>query len=244
MTDRSRPPQPLLGFRSNEEWSELLAEVNGLIRELETHPDPEIRDRALALLQGIDAIHREPLTRLVRLFKKGVLEKVITDPAIHTLMELYDLLPQRAGCGEVPDFISGFPVPGHRRETEGISQSRITDRVPVPHWVPSPVPVDELQPGTTTAVVIEERALILCRVGEEVFALADGCAQDGSALDGARLNSFILACPSHRGCYYDVRRGARIGAEGAIECFCVRVDATGRVMVGFDMPFIARLPAL
>jgi nitrite reductase/ring-hydroxylating ferredoxin subunit len=238
------PPQLLLGFRSNEEWSELLAKVDGWIQDLETLPDPLIRDRVLTLLQGVDAIHREALTRLVRLFKKGVLEQVTTDPAIRTLMELYDLMPQRAGCGEIPDFISGFSPPGSESETSGISQRRIADRVPVPRWVPAPIPVDELALGTATAAVIDERALLLCRVGDEVFALADACAQDGAAMDGARLNGFTLACPRHSGCYYDVRRGARIGAAGTIECFPVRVGGGSRVLVGFDMPFAPRLPPI
>ena len=77
-----------------------------------------------------------------------------------------------------------------------------------------------------------------------MFALADACVHDGGAMDGASLNGFTLVCPRHSGCYYDIRRGARIGAEGTIECFSVRVDADGRVLVGFDMPFVARLPAL
>jgi len=38
-------------------------------------------------------LHREALHRLVRLFKERVLEQVATDPAIRTLLEMYDLLP-------------------------------------------------------------------------------------------------------------------------------------------------------
>jgi hypothetical protein len=49
-------------------------------------------------------------SRLVRLFKEGVLAQIVTDPAIRTLMELYDLKPP-AGAGQVPDFITGFPPP-------------------------------------------------------------------------------------------------------------------------------------
>jgi hypothetical protein len=75
-------------------------------QEIEIPPDPETRERVLDLLQGIDAIHREALTRLIRLFKKGDLEQVVTDPAIRALMELYDLTPETVGCGEAPDFIT------------------------------------------------------------------------------------------------------------------------------------------
>ena len=64
--------------------------------EMEELPLPEVKDKVFELLAGIDTIHREGLWRLVRLFKEGVLEQVVTDPAIHNLMELYDLLPPEA----------------------------------------------------------------------------------------------------------------------------------------------------
>ena len=86
-------PQALIGFMTNDEWDELLSYVNELIQEMEELPLPDVKDKVFELLAGIDSIHREGLWRLVRLFKEGVLEQVVTDPAIHTLMELYDLLP-------------------------------------------------------------------------------------------------------------------------------------------------------
>ncbi len=86
-------PQALVGFMTNDEWDECLSYVNELIQEMEELPLPDVKDKVFELLAGIYTIHREGLWRLVRLFKEGVLEQVVTDPAIHTLMELYDLLP-------------------------------------------------------------------------------------------------------------------------------------------------------
>ena len=85
--------QALIGFLSNEAWEALLASLNQRIEQMENLPEVDTRRKVFALLDDIDAVHREALHRLVRLFKEGVLEKVVTDPAIHTLMELYDLLP-------------------------------------------------------------------------------------------------------------------------------------------------------
>ena len=85
--------QPLVGFMSNDDWDALLARLNGLIQTLEELPSGEVKSAVFETLEGVDALHREALRRLVRLFKEGVLEKVVSDPAIHTLMELYDLLP-------------------------------------------------------------------------------------------------------------------------------------------------------
>ena len=166
MTNRTKPPtqptqgpdapspdaQPLVGFRTNEEWDALLAYVNGLVAEMEQLPeDDPTRERVFDLLQGIDAIHREALSRLVRLFKDGVLEQVVTDPAIRTLMELYDLLPQDPACVTVPDFIKG---PMAQAGDPEILPSGVRDHVPIPHWVPAPPEAAGLGDGETAVADI------------------------------------------------------------------------------------------
>jgi hypothetical protein len=85
--------QERIGYMTSSGWEKLLQQVNAQIEELEQISDSEVKDKVFTLLAGIDAIHRESLGRLVSLFKEGVLEQVINDPPIHTLMELYDLLP-------------------------------------------------------------------------------------------------------------------------------------------------------
>jgi nitrite reductase/ring-hydroxylating ferredoxin subunit len=241
MSTTTPEPQPLLGFRTNEEWDDLLARVDGLVKEIEALPDLETRQRVLDLLQGIDAIHREGLTRLVRLFKEGVLAQVVTDPAIRTLMEFYDLLPQTAGGGQVPDFITGFPPPS--RAKGPISEQRVAERVPTPHWVPVLGNAEVFSSSEIVHRIVEGRDLLLCKVGDEVFALAAACSQDATSLAGGTLNGYTLTCPSHAGCYYDVRGGKRIGATGSLECFSVKIDAGGRILVGCDMPFTPHLPS-
>ena len=198
-------PQPLLGFRTNEEWDDLLAHVDALVAGIEALPDLGTRERVLALLQGIDAIHREALTRLVRLFKEGVLAQVVTDPAIRTLMELYDLIPSTGATGPVPDFITGFPPPSSARGA--ISQRRVAERVPIPHWVPVFGEAEELASGEVVHRVVEDRDLLLCKVGDEVFAFAAACSRDAASLAGGTFNGYTLSCPRHTGCYYDIRDG-------------------------------------
>ena len=237
-------PQPLVGFRTNDEWNALLAYVDGLVEEAESFADPEVKEKVFELLQGIDAIHREALTRLVRLFKKGVLEQVVTDPAIRTLMELYDLMPQKPGCGEIPDFITGYPPPGSQpKDGKVISEKALLDKVPIPHWVPALAKKDDLAPGELVNLLLDDRRVLLCRVGEEFFAVAAECAQDGGSMAGGSVNGYTLTCPLHDGCYYDVRQGARIGAAVKIECFPVKLDDNGRVLVGFEIPFKPSLPS-
>lgn len=247
MTEPTDPgiPQPLVGFMANEEWDELLGQVNDLVGEMERIPLPEVRDKVFALLAGIDAIHREALRRLVRLFKEGVLEKVVTDPAIHTLMELYDLLPPDAlrategdaAAGKAPR-LAGIPI-----KVVNAAASPAPPPAAFPRWVPVLREPEAPAPGSARVLEADDRQVLLCRVADRLFALDAHCLQDGSSLEGARIEALTLCCPNHPGCLYDVRQGSRIGRGGQLACYPVRREEDGRIWVGLDMPFQPDLPS-
>jgi Fe-S cluster biogenesis protein NfuA/nitrite reductase/ring-hydroxylating ferredoxin subunit len=50
--------------------------------------------------------------------------------------------------------------------------------------------------------------IVLCRLGETLYAYRDGCAACGSALAQGTLDGSLLACPSC-GAHFDVRRAGR-----------------------------------
>lgn len=247
-TPKDRPDTPaeagegLQGFMSNDEWEELLAFVSERIDAFEQLDDAQTREQVFELLQGVDAIHREALTRLVRLFKDGVLEQVISDPPIHTLMELYDLLP--AGTGKHSEAASedrpAATIPIRvNAEPPGDSD----DASPPPHWVPVLKSMDAIAAGETRLVPADDRELLLCRVGDRFYALEPHCPRDASSLAKASLNRYTLACPHHQGCYYDVRSGARVGGGASLAGYPVRHDDDGRILVGIGMSFSPELPA-
>ena len=228
--------QPLVGFMTNAEWDALIAGVDERIASMEAWPDGDAKQQVFDLLGGIDAMHREALHRLVRLFKEGVLEKVVSDPAIHTLMELYDLLPEAT-----------VPLPQTQaRPTIPIRAVSAAASAPprYPHWVPVLARDDELSSGGLRSdLVIDGQPLLLARRDEQWFALDAACAVDESPLQGAHLSDFTLTCPNHGGCHYDIRDGSRIGGGSGIACHPVKLDEQGRVMVGFDMDFRPGLPS-
>ena len=238
--------QPLVGFMSNDEWDILLGQVNALVQQMEALPAGEAKTGVFRLLDGIDAMHREALRRLVRLFKEGVLEKVVSDPAIHTLMELYDLLPAEPDADAPP---GPQAVPDRPRfPTIPIRAVAAAPAAPAryPHWVPVLARSDALAPGAVDAAIVADgTALLLARRDDEWFALDAHCALDGAPLTGAVLNGYTLSCPRHAGCHYDVRNGVRIGGGKAqsLACHPVKIDEAGRVMVGFGMDFKPRLPS-
>ncbi len=229
--------QPLVGFMPNEEWDELLAGVNELVQQMEALPDGLTKERVFRLLDGIDAIHREALRRLVRLFKDGVLEKVITDPAIHALMELYDLLPESA---KAPPSRPAFPTIPIR----AIHAPAPPAPLRYPHWVPALAQRDDLPSGgVRDDIVVDGAPVLLARQGERLFALDATCPLDGASMRGASLAGYTLTCPAHAGCHYDVRNGARIGGGKGLVCHPVRAEEHGRVLVGLDMDFVPDLPS-
>jgi hypothetical protein len=82
------------------EFEALLTRVDALIAEFEGHGDPAVRQLALDLLHGIDAVHREGIARLVDLLNRRLPrllpEAAGADPVLRLLLELYDLAPPRS----------------------------------------------------------------------------------------------------------------------------------------------------
>ena len=232
--------QALVGYLSNDGWHTLLADLNLRVERMEALPDGAAKQEVFELLNSIDAVHRESLRRLVRLFKDGVLEQVVTDPAIHTLMELYDLLPDAAAPAP-PSSAPKFP-------TIPIRALSAAPPAPLryPHWVPVPVlaAVDEATVGALCDdLVVDGLPLLLARRDQQWFALDGHCPLDGESLKGSSLSGYTLTCPSHVGCHYDIRNGARLGGGPGLGCHSVKTDEQGRVLVGLDMDFKPALPS-
>ncbi len=237
-------PQPLVGFRTNEQWNALVAETSAMIDGLEEFHDEGMRGHVFGTLAGIDAIHREALHRLVRLFKEGVIEQVVTDPAIRTLMGMYDLLPPEApGCAKVWDFLpqaSEGPAsdkPGGRRF--GVAAARPDEP---PHWTPAPLP---RAPSTGEAVVchFDEGSILIAEARGELFAAEAWCHHHAAPMQGSTLSNYSLYCSQGDGCIYDIRSGARLGGGPPLVCLPIRKDERDRVLIGFGLPFEPRLPA-
>ena len=239
-------PQPLVGYRTNEEWQNLLAQIATMIEEIETLPDDSVRQKMLSVLQVIDAVHREGLHRLVRLFKEGVLEQVVTDPAIRTLMAMYDLLPEeKSGCAKVWDFLPETGALVDKVESAAHSEAHrngFSSVTELPHWLP--VPTDQC-PTAGEAIIrsMPEREVILVQVEKSFYSLDANCPSHERTMAGGILNGLSWICPHGPGCLYDVRNGTRIGGGGRLMCYPVRQMQGGGIQIGFGIPFEPKLPA-
>jgi nitrite reductase/ring-hydroxylating ferredoxin subunit len=245
-TADGEPPQALVGFRTNEEWNALVAEASAMIEGLEKIADDDLRGQVFGALDGIDAIHREALHRLVRLFKDGILEQVVTDPAIRTLMGMYDLLPtETPGCGKIWDFLPETDEGGRP-----VSDRRDLDRMPVaadrpeepPHWTPAPLPHPPSD-GEALVCQFDEGPVLIAKVRGEAFAAEAWCHHHDAPMLSGRLSSYSWACSHGEGCIYDIRSGSRLGGGPSLVCLPVRKDERNRLLIGFGIPFEPRLPA-
>jgi len=92
---------------------DLLDEIADLIASLESHSDPEVREKVTMLLSGIDTVHRTALTHLfsaiVGIGGEQFMDRLTADPAIRLLFMSYDLLAvdRRINAEEALDAVRG-----------------------------------------------------------------------------------------------------------------------------------------
>ena len=222
--DKDSPPNSLQGFLTNNEWDELLLKTDYLISELEKINEEKTRKKIFELLNLVDQIHRESLTRLVRLFKDGVLEQVISDPPIRTLMDLYDLLPSSVSCSDSDS------------SSVSVKSSKIA------RWIPSRYKIDKLNESIVYSDQVEDTLIFLCKVDRKLFAFSINCLLNKLPMFGASVKGFSLVCPHHEGCLYDIRNGARLGTDAHLGCYPVKTE-NKKILIGMDMPFVPKLPS-
>lgn len=228
MIDRHQP-----GARTPpDDLAALGAWLDEQIRALAAHPDPAVGERASALLDGVDALHRAALGRLVALLQAPGTARVWAqarqDPVIGAVLLLYDLAEpgepgQATGTpgGETPTRLpraipllpvqhGTAPPPGRRA-------------LPVLHGSASPDPRPErwldlldladLPPGTLLGLRVGEVAVLLCNLAGDVFAYEDACPDTPLALSPGHLDEDEIVCPWH-GCRFEARSGRRVVHRG------------------------------
>jgi len=247
-TNNSEPDnQDLNGYSDNAQWDALLNETGAMLNALDEIEDNNTRQTVVDTLANIDAIHRESLHRLVALFKEGVLEQVVTDPAIHTLMGMYDLLPlpeqqqaqpEQASWQKITDFTGkSFP------QTDSAWQATYnTTAGEQPHWSPAPL-AEPLKDKDVAFCDLQEGAYLLAKIDAKFYALHAYCNHHRALMDKGRLEGYSWICPHGPACVYDMRNGTRLGGGEPLDCRPVKVSEQNRYLIGFGMRFEPKLPA-
>ena len=226
------------------EFDEAVARLDALVEQLEREGD----QRALELLQLVDAIHRpalalivdgnrdHPVARaLLAMYDLGPVDDVVlveealdhVRPYVESHGGRLDLLGVDDGVVRVTlsgacDGCAGSEVTLRRGVEEALRARYPAFRELVaeePKVVVLPlagvrrpsfqeIQAGALEPGGLRAVDVDGVSVLLANVEGEIYALRNGCAVDGLALEGGRLVGSVLVCPWHN-CAYDVRTGRR-----------------------------------
>lgn len=95
----------------------------------------------------------------------------------------------------------------------------------MPEWIDA-LPLHELAEGTPVKIKQEGRSIVLCRVGEAVYAVENRCPHADMPLAEGSLDGCILTCPYH-GYSYDLRTGKNVDEpvyEPPVRTFPVRIE--------------------
>src|SRR6186997_459516 len=84
---------------------------------------------------------------------------------------------------------------------------------------------DLADPGQILAEV-DERIVVLMKVGGEFFCLDDVCTHDGGPLSEGRLDDHTIACPRH-GAKFDIRTGKALTMPATVDTAAHEVKIEG-----------------
>jgi metal-sulfur cluster biosynthetic enzyme/nitrite reductase/ring-hydroxylating ferredoxin subunit len=83
---------------------------------------------------------------------------------------------------------------------------------------------------------VEDRIVVLLKVGGEYFCLDDVCTHDGGPLSDGRLDDHTIACPRH-GAKFDIRTGKALTMPATVDTAAHEVKVEGdRILVRLCEP--------
>ena len=87
--------------------------------------------------------------------------------------------------------------------------------------------VSDVPPGTARVYEVAERAIAVCNVDGELYAIDDVCTHDEGSLDQGEVEGYEIECPRH-GARFDVRTGevTALPAVLPIDTFKLRLQGT------------------
>ncbi|MDP9457209.1 MAG: NifU family protein [Actinomycetota bacterium] len=118
------------------EFQHLLEWLGTGVERMEGIEDERTREEVLALLEGIDVLHRQALGRLLELVTNlggsGLVERASQDPMVRTLLEMYDL-PEADERTQVEHALENvypyFKSHGGKLELLGVEEGRVRVRL-------------------------------------------------------------------------------------------------------------------
>jgi metal-sulfur cluster biosynthetic enzyme/nitrite reductase/ring-hydroxylating ferredoxin subunit len=110
------------------------------------------------------------------------------------------------------------------------------------NFIPVAKTTDLPDPGQTL-LEVEDRIVVLFRVGNEYFCIDDVCTHDGGPLSEGRLDDHTIACPRH-GAKFDIRTGKALTMPATVDTAAHEVKIEGdNILVRLCQPGELARPA-
>ena len=96
---------------------------------------------------------------------------------------------------------------------------------------------DDLPEGGRLCVTVNDKSLVVLRVNDAVYAIANTCPHAGRPLEEGEVRGLTITCPFH-GYAYNLRNGKNLDHpefEPPVPTFPVRIE-DGKVQVAIEKP--------
>lgn len=91
--------------------------------------------------------------------------------------------------------------------------------------------VAEIEDGSTRLVEVDDRLVILSRIGDEYYCIDDICTHDGGTLSDGPHQGCEIACPRH-GAKFDLRNGKALSMPATQDTVSHQVKVeNGSIMI-------------
>jgi 3-phenylpropionate/trans-cinnamate dioxygenase ferredoxin subunit len=96
-------------------------------------------------------------------------------------------------------------------------------------------PGDELENGDRWFVEIGGLPIVVFKIAQQVFAIADTCSHDDAPLGDGEVQGYVIACPRH-GARFDVRTGKALSLPAVVDipAYPVRIR-DGQIEIGIPV---------
>lgn len=218
---------------SDAQYNDLAQKTQQLIEEAEQLPDSYAKEIVFTLLENFDMLHREALSRLLKIIDEkspALRSEMEADFTVQSLFTLYDLfedglISRKAGPIHIERLI---PVASNTNGKDA------ENRIRMPIWIPAGNK-NELEAGQIYFKEFEGVKVLICKVNDELFALQSICPGSALSMEFGKIENNNLICPWH-GCIYDLHTGIRAGDETTkLKLFPVTVQENGNFLVGFNI---------
>lgn len=180
-----------------------LERLERIIGSFENEPDPAVRERAIELIESVDAVHRQlvwAVGRAVHAKSPELFESLLEDPVASVLFEMYGLVaPARKEPADTPTMLMGL--------------ADLEATIPAPFSWFTAASSREVRQGVLVARDVEGERVLLVRLADGVHAYVDQCPGSPLTLNAGRVHDGVLLCPWHD-CRFDLATGRRLDREG------------------------------